>query len=89
MAADDQATFKAADTDQDGKLNKAEFVDFAKKQEQTALAQGWHMVQSTDEEIDQWWSKMTEIAGTPDAISKEDYDALYGGMMEAYAAKQA
>ena len=85
---DDQAAFMAADTDQDGKLNHAEFIDFSRKQESTAKAQGWHITSSTDEEIEEWWTKMTTIAGTPDAISKADYDAIYGAMMEAYGAKQ-
>ena len=88
MMADDQATFKAADADEDGKLNKAEFIDFSRKQESTAKAQGWHVVESTDAEIDQWWDAMTSITGDKEALSKADYDALYGAMMEAYAAKQ-
>ena len=88
FAEDDQAAFTAADADQDGKLNKAEFVDFSRKQESTAAAQGWHVATSTDAEIDEWWAKMTEVAGTPDALSKADYDAIYGAMMEAYAAKK-
>ena len=54
----------------------------------TAAAQGWHVATSTDAEIDQWWAKMTEVAGTPDALAKADYDAIYGAMMEAYAAKK-
>ena len=83
----DKATFQAADADQDGKLNKAEFVDFSKKQEANGKAQGWHVADSTDAEIDEWWAAMTEITGDATGLKKEDYDALQGQMMQAFAEK--
>ena len=84
---EDAATFAAADTDGDGRLNHTEFVDFCSKQEANAIAKGWHMAKSTDEEIEAWWNIMLEITKETSSVTKEQYDTIQGRMMEAYMAQ--
>ena len=76
-----------ADTDGDGRLNHTEFVDFCSKQEANAIAKGWHMAKSTDEEIEAWWNIMLEITKETSSVTKEQYDTIQGRMMEAYMAQ--
>ena len=40
MAAEEEATFNAADTNQDGVLNREEYNDFMRKKKQNADAKG-------------------------------------------------
>ena len=89
MKAEGDATFQASDTNGDGTLTLAEYKDFAEKSRQNAVAKGWHVPESSQEDLEKWWNKMVEIAGTPNGISKADHDAIQGQVMQAWAAKMA
>ena len=89
MKAESVATFQAADADGDGLLSKAEFIDHAKKNEQNARAKGWAVPEASDEYAGWWWEKFTEIAGTPDGISYDNFMQIQGQMMAVYAQKYA
>ena len=81
--------FKDADKDGDGQLNLEEFIAHARAGEAMAAEKGWHMPTNTDADIEEWWTMMTTIAGTPDGISQADHQSLQGQVMAAYAAKMA
>ena len=85
--AEADATFAASDTNQDGTLTLAEFQDFAAKSRANAAAKGWHMPENREGDVEKWWSKMCEIAGTPNGISKADHDSIQAQVMGAWAAK--
>ena len=81
--------FKDADKDGDGLLNLEEFIAHGRAGEAMAKEKGWHIPTNTDADIEEWWTMMTTIAGTPDGISQADHQSLQGQVMAAYAAKMA
>jgi len=52
MKAMGDATFQAADTDGDGKLNLAEYIDFAGKTRQNSAAAGITHPETSDAELE-------------------------------------
>ena len=56
-------TFKAADTDGDGLLNEAEWLDFTRKTEANAKADGYHLVDTPEEDIKKSWETYCRICG--------------------------
>ena len=85
--ADGHATFVAADADGNGSLNKAEFFDHARKGEANAKAKGWHIVETTDEELENWFTKICELAGA-DEVSEAAHQAITKQFMGAVIAKE-
>ena len=89
MKAMADATFQAADTDGDGKLNLAEYMDFSAKTRQNSAAAGVTHPETSDAELEQWWNMLVTIAGTPDGISKADHDSITAQIKQAVKAKMA
>ena len=57
------ATFKASDTNGNGKLNRAEFIDHSKKEEANYEAKGWPGFGYTDEEHGQVYDALAAAMG--------------------------
>lgn len=71
MAADmekAQATFTAADTNSNGKLNETEWFDFCKKSEANQRADGYHVVDGTDEELKKAYDIMLKVGGDSEGV---------------------
>ena len=56
-------SFTAADTDGDGLLNEAEYLDFTRKIEGNARADGYHIVETPEEDVKKVWEAYCRITG--------------------------
>ena len=85
-----QETFKASDTNGNGKLNRSEFLDNMKKREANATAKGYHVVAVTDDYANQWFDKMCEVVGADEeGLSFEQLMGIQKQVGAAWMAKNA
>ena len=83
-----QETFKAADTNGNGKLTLPEFLDNMKKREANAKAKGYHVAEVTDEVSTNWYNKMVECAGADaDGLTFEQMESMHKQVGAAWMAK--
>ena len=85
------ATFSAADANQDGKLDRAEFTDFMIKLGQNAAARGVPAQKPedvTDEQKDQIWAYFNSISGD-DGVTAADFGQAVAAIGNAIKAKMA
>ena len=83
------ASFGAADTNQDGLLDKAEFIDYESKQHANRAARyGFEPLKGTDEQqgenYDKYWNKITP--GT-EGVSKQDFGVFASVWIATMAAQ--
>ena len=56
-------TFKASDTNGDGTLNEAEFADYTRKTIANATANGWHVLDVSDDDIAKSFAIYKKVGG--------------------------
>ena len=84
MAADmvkAQATFDAADTNSNGKLNETEWFDFCKKNDANQKAAGYHVIDSTDEELKKAYDILVKVGGDSEGVP---LDTVFGVMAKVW-----
>ena len=70
--SDFQATFQAADTNSNGVLNQAEFVDFSKKMYSNLEAAGYAVLSISDEAFTEAYPILNKITPGTEGISPAD-----------------
>ena len=81
------ATFDSSDTNNDGLLDKAEFIDYESKSHANRTARyGFEPMKATDEQqgenYDKYWNKIT---GGTEGVSKNDFGVFIAVWMATEA----
>ena len=67
-----EATFKAADTNGDGLLNEAEFLDYSQKQSQNEQAKYGGTVPYDEASCKLWYAAVNKFSPDVDGVSQDD-----------------
>ena len=82
------ATFKASDTNGNGKLNRAEFIDHSSKEEANYAAKGWPVFGFTDEEHGGVYDILAAAMGADaDGLTADQLKAMEESIMGPFCEK--